>query len=87
MKTLIAFLSLIILNFTILFSQNEGLISGIVSDSKTGLALPGAHVFVSEQTGVMTDKEGTFEIILKPGNYSLQIQFIGYQSAINCCQR
>ena len=82
MKTLITFLSLIILNFTILFSQNEGLISGIVSDSKTGLALPGAHVFVSEQTGVMTDKEGTFEIILKPGNYNLQIQFIGYQSAI-----
>ncbi len=82
MKTLIAFLSVIVLNCGVLFSQNKGVIKGSVSDSKTGLPLPGANIFIDENTGVTSDRNGNFEMILSPGNYNFHIKYIGYQDII-----
>lgn len=82
MKTLIVFLSVIVLNCGTLFSQKEGVISGNVSDSKTGLPLPGANIFIDENTGVTSDKNGSFELVLAPGSYNLHIQYVGYQDII-----
>lgn len=79
MKNLIAFLSLIVLNCGILFSQNEGMISGIVSDSKTGMPLPGANIFLNEKKGITSDKNGHYKIILDPGNIHLHVRYVGYQ--------
>ncbi len=80
MRYLITILSLIVLNCTLLYSQNEGVVVGKVSDSKTGEGLPGAHVFTDEHTGVMTDEAGNFKINLPSGNHNVNFQYIGYQT-------
>lgn len=80
MKYLITILSLIVLNCTLLHAQNKGVVLGIVSDTKTGQGLPGAHVFTDEHTGVMTDEAGNFKINLPPGNHNVNFQFLGYQT-------
>ena len=79
-KYLILFL-LICLFFTpSLFSQSQ--ISGKIIDKATNETLPGTAVLIDKTTkGALTDIEGNYTIPVEPGNYTLAISFIGYETA------
>ncbi|MBM3401830.1 MAG: TonB-dependent receptor [Bacteroidetes bacterium] len=64
------------------FSQQEGKISGKVTDSKSGETLIGLTVKITGATlGASTDIEGRYTLgNLEPGKYSLSFTYIGYQS-------
>ncbi|MCH8121806.1 MAG: carboxypeptidase-like regulatory domain-containing protein [Bacteroidetes bacterium] len=68
----------------LVFAQNTGKLSGLVTDGDTGDPLPGATVLVvGTQLGSITDVDGNYFIIGVPvGNYDLQASFVGYQNHI-----
>lgn len=64
------------------YSQQNGKISGKVTDIKTGESLIGLTVKITGGTlGASTDVEGRYTLgNLAPGKYSLTFSYIGYQS-------
>lgn len=63
------------------FSQ-EGIVRGKVLDP-TGLEIIGANVLVVENgTGTSTDIDGTFELNIEAGTYTLEISYIGYSNVM-----
>ncbi len=55
-------------------------ISGKITDSESGLPLPGATVVVvGTNAGVVTNLEGLYTLEVPPGGKALQTSFIGYQ--------
>ena len=71
---------LLFINVFILFSVQTfaGKINGKVLDEKNK-PLPYASLFVKEiSKGTTTNQEGRFTFDLKPGNYTLVIQYVGY---------
>jgi TonB-dependent SusC/RagA subfamily outer membrane receptor len=61
----------------------QGAVEGLVTDSKTQEALPGANVQLVEiRRGAATNVDGTFEITQVPaGMYTLRVSFIGYKAS------
>lgn len=60
----------------------QGTITGTVTEGDTGDPLPGATVQIpSLQTGTATDSEGNFRIAVEPGEYTLRVSFVGYQTS------
>lgn len=59
------------------------ILTGRVAGAADGLALPGAVVRVAE-TGelVETDRSGAFRLDLEPGDYNLEIDYLGYDNAV-----
>lgn len=54
-------------------------LQGRVFDDETGEPIPGATMFVSEtKTGAVSDINGFFTITLKPGNYNVSFDYLGY---------
>ncbi len=85
MKKLIHFilpLSLIIIISAQSFAQTTGKISGKIIDQKTSEPLTGASAMLQgTSTGAAADVEGSYIISnLKPGKYTLEIRYIGYQT-------
>ena len=62
--------------------QATGSIQGVVTDSESGLTLPGANVMIEGSgQGASTDKDGKFQLTkLMPGTYTVLVSFISYQS-------
>ena len=64
-----------------LYAQ-RGSVTGKVTDSSTGEALPGATVVVDGATGgTATDRNGSFSLSAEAGSRTLLISYIGYQTA------
>ncbi len=65
------------------WSAGGGKITGVVKDASTAVRLPGANVIiVGTAMGTATDLQGEFVINgVPPGNYTLRITYIGYQSS------
>ena len=63
----------------VLFAAN-GKITGIIVNKETGEPLPGVNVVVEEiSLGAATDVNGNYFIInVPPGDYTLQVSYIGY---------
>lgn len=62
------------------FAQQSYLLSGTVKD-KRGEALPGTGVYVSGyKIATVTDNDGKYSLPLKPGNYDILVQLIGYKA-------
>src|SRR5699024_10777520 len=59
-----------------------GDISGTVTDSQTGEALPGTNVFIPDvNRGASTDADGEFTISnVSAGTYELRVTFVGYNT-------
>jgi len=68
----------------LVFAQNTGKLSGLVTDGDTGDPLPGATVLVvGTSLGTITDVDGNYFIIGVPvGSYDIQASFVGYQNGI-----
>lgn len=66
---------------TTTLAQKTGIIRGSVIDDESGETLIGATAQIEGTTnGTVTDLDGGFSIsAVAPGNYTLQISFIGYQ--------
>lgn len=61
-----------------ILESNEDLIIGIVTDSKTGEAIPGASIIIKGTSkGTATDMDGKFQINASKGDV-LEVSFIGY---------
>ena len=62
-----------------LYGQDTGKISTLVVDSSTKEALIGANVLVKNTDfGGSTDIDGTANINILPGNYTIVVTYIGY---------
>ncbi len=58
-----------------------GKIEGMVSDSKKSEPLIGATVLIKGTSiGTATDIDGRFQLETEPGNYTLEISYVGYQT-------
>lgn len=76
----IALLSILFSFFS--YSQNKGTVSGTITDKEAKNApLPFANVLVKNTSiAVTTNENGVFALNLEPGNYTLQLSFIGYEN-------
>jgi len=60
----------------------NGTVTGIVFDALSGAPLQGANVTVLElDLAVATDENGTYQLSVPPGTYTLRAEATGYQSA------
>ncbi|MDP2208783.1 MAG: TonB-dependent receptor [Bacteroidota bacterium] len=75
-------LSLLLPLYNIAYSQGSGSITGTITDKKTDEILIGSNLLiVGTATGTTTDIDGKYVIRgLTPGQYSLRISYISYQS-------
>jgi TonB-linked SusC/RagA family outer membrane protein len=65
----------------LVFAQ-QGTVSGTVVDAQTEETLPGASVQIpAEGAGTATDAEGQFSFRVQPGDYTLEVSFVGYQTS------
>jgi len=65
----------------------QGILTGTITDAKTGEPLPFVNVIVTQNGqqvgGATTDVNGEFQIRqLTPGTYDMQASFVGYKSVI-----
>lgn len=66
-------------NLLIHSQQNLAIITGKVTDEENN-PLPSANIFLKEtNSGTITDARGNFKLITKPGKYSLEISYVGYE--------
>jgi outer membrane receptor protein involved in Fe transport len=64
------------------FAQN-GTVTGKVTDAKSGDALIGVNITAGKnEISTITDLNGSFELALTPGNYTLTFTYIGYAEFI-----
>jgi hypothetical protein len=79
------FLALVPLSF--LLSQEELIINGFISDAETGEALIGANVYIEgKNIGASTNQYGYYSISLKPGEYKIHCNYMGYKEKITAIQ-
>ncbi len=54
-------------------------VSGKISDEATGQILQGASIYFPElKKGVVSNDKGIYQINIKPGNYIIEVSYIGY---------
>ena len=64
----------------ITFAQS-GIITGTVNDGEYNDILPFANLIIKDsQRGALSDFEGKYSLELKPGIYTVQFSFVGYQT-------
>ena len=80
MKKSITLLALCTLLSAFLFAQT-GIVAGKIIDKSNGEGLVGAAVLIEKTTqGVVTDIEGNFSLDIAPGDYTLVVSFISYET-------
>lgn len=63
------------------FSQNEVSVMGYIRDASNGEDLIGATVYVEQlKTGTISNAFGFYALNLKPGFYTIRVNFLGYQT-------
>ncbi|UMB61806.1 TonB-dependent receptor [Lutibacter sp. A80] len=81
----ISIILFLILNVSVVFSQNNGTIKGKVIDAQTRESLPFVNVLVDDSTkGTSTDEEGNFVISnVSLGYHKVFVSFLGYTSVLS----
>ena len=78
MKFLLSFL-LFLLSVLNAFSQEKVTLSGTISDAANNETLIGANIYIKELAkGISTNEYGFYSISVPPGNYTLQISYVGF---------
>ncbi|RMF57034.1 MAG: TonB-dependent receptor, partial [Calditrichaeota bacterium] len=73
--------SCLLLSAAILFAQDRATITGVVKDARTGEPLPGANISVQGALrGTASGRDGAYSLKLKPGSYTLLVQYIGFKT-------
>ncbi|MFY0697950.1 MAG: von Willebrand factor type A domain-containing protein [Balneola sp.] len=87
MKTLIASLLLLILPEVIdipnpVIVQDKVKVQGTVIDADTQQPIVGATIILKEESiNETSDADGNFEFFVEPGNYILEVQYIGFKKS------
>src|SRR5215470_11057421 len=73
--------------YNTVYSQQKNernILSGKVTDIKTGAPLPGASIFVHDsRAGAVADNNGVFKTSsIAPGTYLVEISSVGYETII-----
>ncbi|MBU1096108.1 MAG: TonB-dependent receptor [Bacteroidetes bacterium] len=81
-KSLLFLFSVVFLYTNIMWGGTTGKLTGKVTDSSTGDALPFVNITIEGTVmGAATDLDGNYVILnLSPGRYSVKVQYIGYQT-------
>ncbi len=58
----------------------KGIVKGKVIDAAADEPLIAATVYVAKGAGTITDYDGNFELKLNPGDYELNVSYVGYES-------
>ena len=67
--------------FYLLPAQNRVTLSGEVSDSFSKETLLGVNILIPElNTGTVTNNYGFYSISVPPGDYTVSVQYLGYQT-------
>ncbi|HVU99424.1 MAG TPA: carboxypeptidase-like regulatory domain-containing protein [Puia sp.] len=75
-------LLILIISFTSL-GEAQAQLTGTVTDSITGRPLAAVSVYLNNTSkGAVTNKDGTFRLVIPAGNYELVISAIGYTTVI-----
>ena len=71
------------INSTVL-AQDDGDISGVITDDESGETLPGVNVIIKGTSlGAATNIDGEYTIEnIRPGEYSIQVSYVGYQRTL-----
>jgi len=75
-KKIIVLLTL--LSFSAIAFSQQKTVSGVISDKVIGEPLIGVNVVYGPGLGVVTNMDGIFELKLDPGEYDLEISYIGF---------
>ena len=68
-------------NTYMVYAQTTGKIEGIITDAETGETVPFATVQIKgTTTAVTSDLDGKYSIEVKPGTYTLEVQFFGFDN-------
>jgi len=81
----ISLTALLVVIFSInVFAGTTGKLTGIVTDKKTGEALPFVNVILEGTTiGAQSDLDGKYTILnIPPGIYKVRFAYVGYQSTV-----
>jgi len=63
-------------------SENQAIINGKIRNKENGESLIGATIYIEElKTGSVTDIDGRFNLVLKPGKYSAVFNCMGMKEA------
>ncbi|NOX38024.1 MAG: TonB-dependent receptor [Calditrichaeota bacterium] len=74
-------LVLLLMSALTLWAQEKGKIRGVVIDKGTGEPLPAANiVLVGTLHGTTTDVDGTFILDVDPGDYTVRVSYLGYET-------
>ncbi|MFW5656987.1 MAG: TonB-dependent receptor domain-containing protein, partial [Bacteroidota bacterium] len=66
---------------TVYASAQQGTLRGTIIDAETGEPLIGASVVVTNTTnGTISDFDGNYTLKLAPGNYSITVSYISYET-------
>ncbi len=72
------FVLLALITFSLFTTAQQKTVSGIVTDKVIGEPLIGVNVVYGPGLGVITNVEGVFILKLDPGEYDLEISYIGF---------
>ena len=62
-------------------AQAQYALKGLVLDANSSEPIPYAHIKLNDENGVVSDKDGRFEINeLHAGTYQLEVSFVGYKA-------
>src|SRR5262245_47493795 len=75
-------LTILLLTSSVAYAQTT--LTGVITDSKTNEPLVGANVILaSSKKAALTNEHGKYTFLnLRPGIYTLQISYIGYESMV-----
>lgn len=80
MKRKILLFVLLLAGYSAVFAQKQA-VSGVVKDAFLGETVVGANVLIKGTlTGVVTDIDGKFTILLDKGKHTLEVSYVGYVS-------
>ncbi|MBE0646524.1 MAG: TonB-dependent receptor [Bacteroidales bacterium] len=83
MQSIKLFAILISLLLVSLVQGQNGFIRGTVFDDGLGESLPGVTIFLEGTTmGTLTDLDGKFSLEVPPGDYTLRVSYISYETML-----
>lgn len=78
---------LLLTTFSLLFTlstllaqfENQGSIIGTIIEAESGFEVIGGNVLIANTaTGTVTDLDGTYELKVEAGNYTIEVSYIGF---------
>src|SRR5438105_440472 len=79
-KTTILFIFLLILLKINLSAQENGFVSGKVSEKAGNSFLPGAIISIDSKNGAATDIDGNFSLSATVGSHTVECSLLGYKN-------